>query len=185
MLEPFDPSRVPVIMVHGLWSSPLTWMPMFNDLRSFESLRENYQFWFYQYPTGQPFWLSATQFREDLNRLRNELDPDRRYGKLNQTVLVGHSMGGLVSRMQTIESKNDFWSILSSEPFEKVKGDPATLINLRQAAFFNSNPDIRRVVTIGTPHRGSDYANDTTRWLGRKFIKLPSMMVSMSQQLVK
>lgn len=184
MLEPFDPSRIPVIMVHGLWSSPLTWMPMFNDLRSFEALRENYQFWFYQYPTGQPFWLSATQFREDLDRLRREIDPDRRYPKLNQTVLVGHSMGGLVSRMQTIESKDDFWAILSDEPFEKVKGDSESLIRLRQAAFFNSNPDIRRVVTIGTPHRGSDYANDTTRWLGRKFIKLPSMMVSMSQQLV-
>lgn len=184
MLEPFDPSRVPVIMVHGLWSSPLTWMPMFNDLRSFESLRENYQFWFYQYPTGQPFWLSATQFREDLERLRREIDPDRRYAKLNQTVLVGHSMGGLVSRMQTIESKDDFWAILSDEPFEKVKGDSDSLIRLRQAAFFQSNPDIRRVVTIGTPHRGSDYANDTTRWLGRKFIKLPSMMVSMGQRLV-
>lgn len=184
MLEPFDPTRIPVLMVHGLWSSPLTWMPMFNDLRSFEELRKNYQFWFYQYPTGQPFWLSATQLREDLARLERELDPDNRYQALQHKILVGHSMGGLVSRMQTIESQREFWSILSDEPFEKVKGDSETLTNLRQAAFFRSNPHIRRVVTIGTPHRGSDYANDTTRWLGRKFITLPAMMVSMSQQLV-
>ncbi len=55
MLEPFDPSRIPVLMVHVLWSSPGTWMPMFNDLRSFPELRKNYQFWFYQYPTVSRF----------------------------------------------------------------------------------------------------------------------------------
>ncbi len=184
MLEPFDPSRIPVVMVHGLWSSPVTWMPMFNDLRSFQELRKNYQFWFYQYPTGQPFWLSATQMREDLEELRRRLNPDGQYPALNHTVLVGHSMGGLVSRMQTIESTDQFWKILSDEPFDSVQGDPETLTKLREAAFFNPNPQIRRVITIGTPHRGSEFANDTTRWLGRKLIKLPSMMVAMGQQLV-
>lgn len=185
MLEPFDPARIPVLMVHGLWSSPVTWMPMFNDLRSFQELRKNYQFWFYQYPTGQPFWLSATQMREDLEELRQRIDPDNRYEALKHTVLVGHSMGGLVSRMQTIESTDQFWRILSDEPFDSVQGNNETLAKLRQAAFFKPNPGIRRVVTIGTPHRGSEYANDTTRWLGRKLIKLPSIMVSMGQQLVK
>lgn len=184
MLEPFDPHRIPVLMVHGLWSSPVTWMPMFNDLRSFDELRKNYQFWFYQYPTGQPFWLSATQMREDLNILRDRLDPDRRYEALNQMVLVGHSMGGLVSRMQTLDSKDQFWRILSDKPFEEVQGDPKDLEVLRQAAFFKANQDIRRVVTIGTPHRGSDYANDTTRWLGRKLITLPQIMVSTGRELV-
>ena len=184
MLEPFDPTRIPVVMVHGLWSSPVTWMPMFNDLRSFPELRKNYQFWFYQYPTGQPFWLSATQMREDLERLRQTLDPERRYMALNQTVLVGHSMGGLVSRLQTIDSRDDFWKILSDEPFENLQGDPDDLVKLRKAAFFKANPDIRRVVTIGTPHRGSDYANDLTQWAARKLIKLPAMMVATGQNLV-
>ncbi|MCA9132426.1 MAG: alpha/beta fold hydrolase [Planctomycetales bacterium] len=184
MLEPFDPARIPVVMVHGLWSSPVTWMPMFNDLRSFSELRKNYQFWFYQYPTGQPFWLSATQMREDLDQLRNKLDPDRRYQALDQTVLVGHSMGGLVSRLQTIDSRDQFWKLLSDEPFENVRGDSQELTLLRKAAFFTANRDIRRVVTIGTPHRGSDYANDATRWLSRKLIKLPTMMVATGQNLV-
>lgn len=184
MLEPFDPARIPVVMVHGLWSSPVTWMPMFNDLRSFPELRKNYQFWFYQYPTGQPFWMSATQMREDLERARQTLDPERRYLALNQMVLVGHSMGGLVSRLQTVNSRDDFWKLLSDEPFESVQGAPEDLAKLRQAAFFGANADIRRVVTIGTPHRGSDYANDLTQWLGRQVIKLPAMMVSTGQNLV-
>jgi pimeloyl-ACP methyl ester carboxylesterase len=184
MLEPFDPARIPVVMVHGLWSSPVTWMPMVNDLRSFQELRKNYQFWFYQYPTGQPFWLSATQMREDLQALRTELDPDQRYQALDQTVLVGHSMGGLVSRMQTIESQDQFWRILSDEPFENIQGDSKEITQLRQAAFFQPNRNIRRVVTIGTPHRGSDFANDTTRWLSRKIIKLPTIMVATGQNIV-
>ncbi len=73
MLEPYDPKRIPVLMVHGLWSSPLTWMDMFNDLRSFPEIRERYQFWFYLYPSGQPFWLSATQLRGDLSKMRRRL----------------------------------------------------------------------------------------------------------------
>ncbi len=184
MLEPFDPNRIPVLMVHGLWSSPVTWMPMFNDLRSFSELRRNYQFWFYHYPTGQPFWLSATQLRNELQTLRNQLDPDRQYEALNQMVLVGHSMGGLVSRMQTIDSRDDFWKILSDKPFEEIQGTPEDIQLLKTAAFFKPSREIRRVVTIGTPHRGSDYANDLTRWVGRKIIRLPAMMVSTGQKLV-
>lgn len=184
MLEPFDPHRIPVLMVHGLWSSPVTWMPMFNDLRSFSDLRKNYQFWFYHYPTGQPVWLSATQLRQELQMLRNQLDPDRQYDSLNQMVLVGHSMGGLVSRMQTIESREEFWKILSEQPFDQVQGTPEDIRLLQTAAFFNPSPDIRRVVTIGTPHRGSEFANSFTRWLGRRTIRLPTLMVSTGKKLV-
>ena len=185
MLEPYDPNRIPVVMVHGLWSSPLTWMPMFNDLRSFQELRRNYQFWFYQYPTGQPFWISATQMRSDLFEVRRTLDPELRHPVLDQMVLVGHSMGGLVSRLQTIESGEEFWRILSDEPFEKVKGDEVERQRLAAALFFHPNHAIKRVVTIGTPHRGSNYSNDYTRWVGRKLIKLPSSITDLGNSLIR
>lgn len=185
MLEPYDPKRIPVVMVHGLWSSPLTWMPMFNDLRSFRELRKNYQFWFYQYPTGQPFWTSATQMRSDLHELRRVLDPRMEHRVLDNMVLVGHSMGGLVSRMQTVESGEEFWRILSDEPFEKVKTDDEGRKRLTAALFFHPNPSIQRVITIGTPHRGSDYSNDYTQWLGRKLIRLPSSMIELGNALIR
>ena len=185
MLEPYDPNRIPVVMVHGLWSSPLTWMPMFNDLRSFQELRRNYQFWFYQYPTGQPFWVSATQMRSDLFELRMTLDPNADHPVLDQMVLVGHSMGGLVSRLQTIESGEEFWRILSDEPYDKVKGDEVERQRLAAALFFHPNRAIKRVVTIGTPHRGSDYANDYTRWVGRKLITLPASITDIGNSLIR
>ena len=34
MVQPYEPGKIPVLMVHGLWSSPMTWMEMFNDLRA-------------------------------------------------------------------------------------------------------------------------------------------------------
>ncbi len=185
MLEPYDPDRIPVLMVHGLWSSPLTWMDMFNDLRSFPEIRERYQFWFYLYPSGQPFWISATQLRNDLRQMRETFDPTRQDQPLDEMVLVGHSMGGLVSRMQTIDSGDDFWSILSDQPVENVQGPPEDVAKLVSALKFRPNPSVKRVVTIGTPHRGSEFANDYTRWLGRKLINLPALVVSSGRRLTR
>lgn len=185
MVEPYDPKKIPVIMVHGLWSSPVTWMEMFNDLRSYPEIRQQYQFWFYLYPTGQPFWISARQLRDDLEVMRKTLDPNRRTPALDQMVLVGHSMGGLVSKLQTIESGDDYWRLLSDKPFADLKADPETRDKLAATVFFHPNPSVRRVVTIGTPHRGSDFANDYTRWLSRKFISLPEMLVRATQGLTR
>ncbi|HLA84700.1 MAG TPA: hypothetical protein VJL29_07895, partial [Thermoguttaceae bacterium] len=55
MMQPYEPDKIPVLFVHGLWSTPATWIQMYNDLRNSPEIRKNYQFWFYIYPTGQPF----------------------------------------------------------------------------------------------------------------------------------
>jgi pimeloyl-ACP methyl ester carboxylesterase len=183
MVEPYDPRKIPVLMVHGLWSSPLTWMEMFNDLLSFPEIREHYQFWFYMYPTGQPFWISANQMREDLLEVRQTLDPARQNPVFDQMVVVGHSMGGLVSTMQTLYSGNEFWTILSERPFDELQADPEVRNEVAKTVFFEPNPSIRRLITIGTPHRGSKFANEYTRFLAQKFIKLPSRVLWVTQQL--
>ena len=185
MLEPFQPDKIPVVMVHGLWSSPVTWMEMFNDLRSSPEIRQNYQFWFYLYPSGQPFWFSGAQMREDLARARHTLDPHHAYPALDQSVLVGHSMGGLVSKLQTVDSGNRFWQTVSSKPIEAVSATPETRNSLAHTLFFQPNPSVRRVITIGTPHRGSQFANGATRWIGSKLISIPSKIVNNRQKLLR
>ncbi len=177
MVQPYQPGKIPVIFVHGLWSSPMTWMEMFNDLRSSPEIREHYQFWFYLYPTGQPFWISATQMRRDLVEAREVLDPTGREPALDQMVLVGHSMGGLVSRWQTLHSRDDFWRVVSDRPFHEVRGDEAFRRELAELFFFEPNPSVRRVVTIGTPHRGSPFSNQATQWLSARLITLPKWLV--------
>lgn len=183
MIEPYRPDKVPVLMVHGLWSTPITWMEMFNDLRGAADVRSRYQFWFYLYPTGQPFWYSAAQLREDLAAMRESVDPGRQNPRLDAMVLVGHSMGGLVSKLQTIDSGNDFWSVVSERPFESVKAAPEIKQALARTFFFQANSSVRRVITIGTPHRGSNFANSTTRYLGSKLIRLPMLLTSTRSQL--
>jgi pimeloyl-ACP methyl ester carboxylesterase len=160
-------------------------MEMFNDLRSFPEIRENYQFWFYLYPTGEPYWLSAAQMRKDLAQIREDLDPIGANPSLGQMVLVGHSMGGLVSRLQTIHSGNDFWHLLSESPFQELEASASDKEKLAELVFFSPNPAIRRVVTIGTPHRGSKLSNDYTQWLGRKLIQLPTMFVQENARIVR
>lgn len=183
MLEPYQPGKIPVLMVHGLWSSPLTWMEMFNDLRSDPNIRSRYQFWFYLYPTGQPFWYSAAQMRQGLAEMRRIIDPERREGSLDQMVLVGHSMGGLISKLQVVESGNQFWDAVATKPFHLVKASPETREVLGETFYFHANPSVKRVITIGTPHRGSKFANETTRYLGGKLITLPTMLMQGSDEL--
>jgi hypothetical protein len=183
MVEPFDPNRIPVVMVHGLWSSPTTWMEMFNDLRAFPEIRSRYQFWFFLYPTGQPFWISAAQLRDTLNEVRATIDPQINNPNLDQLVLVGHSMGGLVSKMQSLESGDDFWRLLSDQPLEELRATPEEKARLAKSFYFHPNPSIKRVVTLGTPHRGSEYASDALRELSHRLIELPEMMLELGNKL--
>ncbi len=185
MVQPYEPGKIPVLLVHGLWSSPMTWMEMFNDLRSSPEIRQHYQFWFYLYPTSQPFWLSAAQLRRDLAEVRQVLDPQHHEPALDQMVLVGHSMGGLVAKLQTIQSNNDYWNLASHLPLEQVHADPETLRKLRETFFFQPNPSIRRVVTIATPHRGSQFSNETTQYLLGKLIRMPEALVGNQQALFR
>jgi pimeloyl-ACP methyl ester carboxylesterase len=152
-------------------------MEMFNDLRGTPEIRDHFQFWFYLYPTGQPLLYSATQLREDLQEARNTLDPHRANETLDQMVLVGHSMGGLIARLQTVESGEDYWDLVTETPLADFAAPDDIKATLQNAFFFSPNPSIKRVVTIASPHRGSEFSNQATQWLGRRFIHLPEMFV--------
>jgi hypothetical protein len=122
--------------------------------------------------------------REDLAHMRKALDPQRQAPALDQMVLVGRSMGGLVSKLQTVDSGNEFWRTLTDRPFVELQADPDVRDGLAETYFFDPNPSIRQIITIGTPHRGSEFSNDFTRWLGRKLIAVPSKIMHRRNQLV-
>ena len=178
MVQPYESGKIPVVLVHGLWSSPMTWMEMFNDLRSSPEIRDRYQFMFYLYPTSQPFWISAMQLRRDLAEMRQTLDPNRQEPALDQMVLVGHSMGGLLSELQTLNSGDDYWNLASKTQIDKIKGDPEVRENLAKTFYFQPNPSVRRVITIGTPHHGSTFSNQTTQWMLKKLIDFPAKIMN-------
>jgi pimeloyl-ACP methyl ester carboxylesterase len=177
MLEPYQPGKIPVIMVHGLLSSPLTWAPLFNDLRADPVLRERFQFWFYLYPTANSYLVTAADLRQTLADLRAELDPHHADAALEQMVFVGHSMGGLVSRLMTTDSGDDFWGQVSSQPFATLKAAPETRDELQRVFFFQRVPSVARVIFLATPHHGSSLSPSPPGRLLAKFISLPKQLV--------
>lgn len=174
LMQPYENGKIPVVFIHGLWSSPMTWMEMFNALRVDPALRDRYQFVFYFYPTGQPFWISAADLRRDLSEFRRTFDPHGNNGAFDQMVLIGHSMGGLIAHLQTMDSGMDFWKLVSDESPEKVLEeikDPTT--DLREWFLFKADPSVRCVVSIATPFQGSRASNHFTQQVTGKMIKLP------------
>ena len=184
MLQPYQPGKIPVLMVHGLLSSPMTWMEVLNDLRSMPEIRDRFQFWFYLYPTGESFWESAADLREELAAMRRVLDPSREQTALDQMVVVGHSMGGLISRLVTLNGGDEYWDAVSSVDFDQAGINPAAREQFERAWYFQSVPEVRRVVTIASPHRGSGEETPVFRDLLRHVVTLPERSRAAAQALL-
>jgi pimeloyl-ACP methyl ester carboxylesterase len=176
MLEPYRPDKIPVVMVHGLMSSPLTWVPMFNDLRGDPQLRKHYQFWIFMYPTGLPIMYSASILRNQLNEIRSVYDPDGTNPNFNQMVLVGHSMGGLLSRLMVQDSKTIYWDYFFKQPIETIDMDPNTKERFKNTMFFEHLPYVKRVIFAATPHRGSPTADTWYTQFFSGFVNLPNTL---------
>src|SRR5262249_14242898 len=98
MLQPYERGKIPVVLVQGLLTSPLTCATAYTELLADPVLRARYQFWVYFYPTGNPYLATAADLRRSLEQLRDDMDPGHNDAALDQMVFVGHSMGGLVSK---------------------------------------------------------------------------------------
>ena len=59
MMHPYRPGRIPVVFVHGTASSPVRWAEMVDGLPHDAVIGGRYQFWVFQYNTGQPILYSA------------------------------------------------------------------------------------------------------------------------------
>ena len=156
LLRPYEPGKIPVVMVHGLASSPLTWIPMINELMNDLRVRESYQFMLFAYPTGAHVPIAMSSLREALWQARSQFNTEGTAPDFDQMVLLGHSMGGLLCHSLAVSSGDRFWQLHSDRPFKEILGPPEVLTELRQFLFFEPMPSVRRVVYLATPHRGSD-----------------------------
>jgi pimeloyl-ACP methyl ester carboxylesterase len=176
--EPLDAEKIPVIFVHGLFSSPNAWGNVFNELRSNPKLYQRYQFWFFRYPTGLPFTHSASELRAELNKVLATYSQTTNPQHLQRSVFVGHSMGGLISKLMIAESGDKFWNAISNVPLDQLNATTLVKDKLRERLFFQPHPMASRVVFIGTPHRGSAIA-------GRMLGQLASSTVQQSDNQYK
>jgi pimeloyl-ACP methyl ester carboxylesterase len=185
MLDPYVPGKIPVVFVHGLMSSPAAWTNAMNDLRGDPELRKRYQFWMFFYSTGNPLLASGARFRKALADLRVQLDPDHQDPAFDHMILIGHSMGGLMSRLAISESGQALWNTASKVPPDQVQLEPELKDLLMQALFFEPVPMVSRVVFISTPHRGSPLGDDLIGRLSSRLIRVPSSILEIRKTLAQ
>lgn len=164
MQEPACRGKIPLIFVHGLLSDPMAWADLVNELRADPEIDRRYQIWAFRYPTGDAVAASAARLREFLVFARDTVDPKRDDPALDQMILVGHSMGGLVAKLQITESYDLLWRRFATRPIDDVRARPEMRERLERTFFFSPSPSVTRVVFIGTPHRGSAWSR---RAIGR------------------
>lgn len=159
MMQPYSPDRIPVIMVHGLFSTPLAWQELTNELMGDPVLGRRYQLWHYLYPTGLPYLTSAADFREELETVRGLLDPTGTNLASQHMLIVAHSMGGLLTRTLVTDSGDLLWNSTFAIPASKFESQPEQLAVLKRLFYFQPKPYVKRVVFMAVPHRGSGMAD--------------------------
>jgi pimeloyl-ACP methyl ester carboxylesterase len=176
-MEPYNPNKSVVLFVHGLMDTPATWVPMLNDLRADKEIRANYQFWFYSYPSGYPYPYSALILRQELDAI------EKRYPLRKPMVLVGHSMGGCISRTLITDAGTKLWIEAFGKPPEKTEMPVESKRLLEEALIFKHRPEIGRVIFMSTPHRGSDLASNWLGRIGSMLVRTPSKLLNVGNTI--
>ena len=153
MLHPHRSGRIPVVLVHGTASSPARWAELINELENDPRFWEHYELWLFIYNTGNPIAYSGMLLRDALTKAVADLDPEGKDPGLKQMVVIGHSQGGLLTKMTAIDSGMQLWPF--SVPPEELTVSAETRELLSQALLLKPLPFVKRVVFIATPHGGS------------------------------
>jgi pimeloyl-ACP methyl ester carboxylesterase len=183
MTQPYQRGKIPVLLLHGTASNPAEWAPLVSGLQLDPRLRAKYQLWVGLYRTGNPILYSAAVVRGALKDLLDGLNAGGDDPALQQMIVVGHSQGGLLTRLLATSSGDRFWNLISSEPFDQYELSPEAREVLGRSLFFEPVPAISRVVFISTPHRGSFLA---ASWIGRLtygLVQLPGEVTNSLRQL--
>jgi pimeloyl-ACP methyl ester carboxylesterase len=184
LLRPYRRGEIPVVFIHGLWANPRSWSRMIESLDADPVIRDRFQFWTFGYLTGDPIPYSASLLRRDLDEARRKFDPDGADRELDRMVIVGHSMGGLLTRMMVQDSGTRLWQVISDRPVDELAGDPADRDLLRRALIFKPRPEVRRVVFIATPHRGSRLDQGGLEHLGARLVRLDDPLRASYSRLI-
>ena len=184
-LEPYQSGRIPVVFVHGTASSPVRWAEMLNDLRGDPRIRDHFQFWFFAYETGNPVPYSAMLLRDALQDAVAALDPYGNDPSLHEMVVIGHSQGGLLTKMAAIDSGDRFWNATFTKPPEELEVSPESREMLKHALYIKPVPSVKRLVFIATPHAGSYVAGNRASHYIASLVRLPVNILKATAEISK
>jgi pimeloyl-ACP methyl ester carboxylesterase len=115
------------------------------------------------------------------------LDPQGTDPGLLRMVVIGHSQGGLLTKMTAIDSGTRFWDQTFKVPIESLHVSAESRELLQRTLFVTPLPFVKRVVFLATPHHGSvltvgGFAEWVAARLGN-FIKMPVKLVGVVSDL--
>src|SRR5690606_38964833 len=131
--------------IHGLDSTPATWAPMINTLRGDPEIRRRYQFWVFSHPSGYAYPYTTSLLRKELDGVNREFPGHR------PAILVGHSMGSLISRLMITDVGDKLWLDYFRKQPEKVAFQGSSADLLKNSLIFGHRSDVSEVIFICGP----------------------------------
>ncbi len=183
LLEPHRKGRIPVVLVHGTASSPGRWADLINELQASRTLHNNYEVWLFSYASSSYAPVSAATLRVALAETRDVLDPRHEDPALDRMVVMGHSQGGLLARLQVSSSDRDKALELASDRGAAIAALRGGKLSDSQRAFlreifvFEPSPGVERVIFLSTPQGGSYLTQSVPGWIAEKIVSIPSQLV--------
>ncbi|WP_277561186.1 esterase/lipase family protein [Acinetobacter beijerinckii] len=174
MLEPYNPNKKVIVLVHGLASSPEAWIAVTNDIMGDPVLREHYQVWQVFYSTNMPILESRFQIYALLKQAFGSLNSKDAASK--DAVLIGHSMGGIISRLLVSDAdiSKQALEMMNSRQQSRLRKHPVIGERLKMRPIENFD----RAIFLAAPHRGTDFADRWFTLAARKIIKLPATFLT-------
>jgi triacylglycerol esterase/lipase EstA (alpha/beta hydrolase family) len=133
---------------------------------------------------GKQLVLSMREFRESLSRMVETLDPEGKDTALKEMVAVGHSQGGLLTKMTAVETRDAIVRAATGKNLSDLDLNDADRTMVERYLVYTPLLFVSRVVFIATPHQGSYLAGGWIRRMVQKIVRLPVEVVKQATSLV-
>lgn len=178
LMQPFDPNRRVILMLHGLASSPEAWVNVANEVLGDEELRQNFQIWQVYYPTNLPLPFNNREIRDAVESTLKNFDPQGNRRASQDMVLIGHSMGGVLARLMVSDSGDQLWkSVLDRYSISRQR-EQRLRQKIEPYVIFKAMPQPTRAIFVAAPHRGTPYAENRFARFVSGLIRLPATVLS-------
>lgn len=185
LMEPYDPNRIPVILVHGLISVPIIWRDIVPEFLSEPEIASRYQVMVFAYPSSYAVVDSALLFRNELRDLRERYDSDGNDPLSTNMVVMGHSMGGILSHLLVADMKDHLWKQFATVPLDQLPIPEQQREHIRARTFFDYDPAVNRAVFMSTPHGGASMATMSLADSVSRLARLPTDAINLVGQASK
>lgn len=182
-IAPLSATKIPILMIHGLHSSPIIWLRLSHAIYADPELSANYQIWHAFYPTGAPPFFNAMRLRSQVDELRTRLQQQIAMPEDLPMVLIGHSMGGIIAKTFIVDPQYRLWDQTFLRRPAQLPQDHLDFLRYQDVFIFKPRPYVQSVFFLDTPHHGAEMAESWYSRLASAWIKLPSIFSDLNRRV--